>query len=118
MALEDELQQKILTLCPQSFAVTADHGVQPPYCVWQRAGGKPVTTFDNSLPDIRNAFIQITVWHTTSKAATDLLASIAQLLCTPTATWTASAMGEPVDAYDDADELLGVIQTFNVWGQR
>lgn len=116
MSLETELMARIQSLCPNVNPVVAGYDTPRPYVVWQHVGGTPVQAYDGTLADRRNALIQITTWASTTKQAYELARSIAQALCVPSATWAGSPMGEPVDAYDDAAELCGAVQTFSAWG--
>lgn len=118
MQLEAELEAIIRTLCPRTFPTTAPANTPVPFVVWQHIGGTPLRFFDNTAGDKRNAFIQINVWHTTTKGAFDLIRAIEDALCAAVDKLTVNPQGEPVDGFDDTNELRGALQTHSIWGSR
>ncbi|MFM9926899.1 DUF3168 domain-containing protein [Variovorax sp. H27-G14] len=117
MSLESELTSALLAKCPRTFPVVATFGTPLPYVVWQHAGGRTTRYADNTAAGKRNALIQVTVWAGTPMAAMALLRSIEDALCAH-ADLQVDPQGEPVNAYDDGDELSGYLQTFSIWGER
>lgn len=118
MQLEDQFIAIVTPLCPRFYPTPAPPPPETPYGVWQHIGGTPLRFFDNTPGDKRNAFIQITVWHTNTKAAYTLIRAIEDALCAATDLLTVNPLGEPVDAYDESGELSGAIQSFSIWGGR
>lgn len=118
MALEDELVAIMRTQCPRMFATTASGDTPTPYGVWQHIGGTPFRFFDNSAGDKRNAHIQVTVWALDSKTAITVMRAIEDALCAATDRLTVNPLSEPIDAFDETNELKGVFQSFSVWGPR
>lgn len=118
MQLEDQFVALMLPVCPRFFPTTAPAGTATPYAVWQHIGGTPLRFFDNTPGDKRNAFIQITVWHTQTKAAFTMIRAMEDALCSATDKLTVNPQGEPIDAYDDSGELCGAVQAFSIWGLR
>lgn len=117
MSLETDLSAALLAECPRTFPKEAPHGTALPYVVWEHIGGQSLRFLDNTAPDKRNAFIQITAWAQTAKGAMDLLRAIEERVCTSTAFYC-TAQGEPTPAYDDGDVLDGYLQSFSIWGAR
>lgn len=118
MQLELELEAIIKTLCPRTYPTTAPASTPTPYVVWQHVGGTPLRFFDNTPGDKRNAHIQVNVWHTSTHGAFALIRAIEDALCAATDKLTVSPLGEPIDGFDDSNELRGALQTLSVWGSR
>lgn len=118
MSLETDLVAILQAQCPRTFPGVAKFGTPMPYVIWQHIGGQSLRFLDNTTGDKRNAFIQITVWAATSLQATTLARAIEDALCAATAVLLATPQGEPVDAFDDGDELRGTVQSFSIWGDR
>lgn len=118
MSLETDLVAILQAQCPRTFLVAAPFGTTTPYVTWQHIGGQSLRFLDNTAGDKRNAYIQINVWATSSMQAMTLARAIEDALCAATAALLATPQGEPVDAFDDGDELRGTVQSFSIWGAR
>lgn len=125
MALEDELITRLKLHCPRVSTPTAPFSTPKPYVTWQHIGGEALRWFENTAPDIRNAFIQINVWAATKKGAFDLLRDIEEELCNMTAVkFTATPMEEPLDSFieneasQETPTTFGAMQSFSIWGER
>ncbi|MGC3984834.1 MAG: DUF3168 domain-containing protein [Pseudorhodoferax sp.] len=117
MSLETDLIAALQSECPRTFPKRVPHGTALPYVVWEHTGGPSLRFLDNTAPDKRQVYIQVTAWAQTAKAAMDLLRAIEERVCSSTA-FQASAQGEPVPAFDDGDELDGYLQAFSILGDR
>lgn len=118
MQLEDQFVAIVTPICPRFFPTTAPVATAKPYGIWQHIGGTPLRFFDNTAGDKRNAFIQITIWAQSTKAAFTTMRAIEDALCAATDKLTVNPQGEPIDAYDDSGELYGAVQSFSIWGGR
>lgn len=118
MLLELELEAILKAQCPRVFPTTAPAGTATPYVVWQHIGGTPLRFFDNTAGDKRNAFIQVNVWHTRTDSAFALIRAIEDALCAATDKLTVNPQGEPIDGFDDTNELRGALQSYSIWGSR
>lgn len=118
MTLEADFITVLLAQCPRTFPGVAPFGTSTPYVTWQHIGGQSLRFLDGTAGDKRNAYIQITVWAATSLQAITLARAIEDALCAATAVLLAEPQGEPVDAFDDGDELRGTVQSFSIWGAR
>jgi hypothetical protein len=118
MLLEIELETILKTKCPRVFPTTAPGSTATPYVVWQHIGGTSFRFFDNTPGDKRNAHIQINVWHRSTEGAFALMRAIEDALCAATDKLIVNPLGEPIDGYDDSNELRGALQSFSVWGSR
>ena len=118
MTLEADLIAILQAQCPHTFPIVAPFDTPTPYVIWQQVGGQSLRFLDNTAGDKRNAYIQISVWAATKMQATTLARAIEDALCAATAVLQATPQGEPVDAFDDGDELRGTVQSFSIWGAR
>lgn len=119
MSLETDLIAALKTVCPRVFVETAPHGTQMPYLTWQRYGGKASRYLDNTAPDWRNAYVQISAWAETSRQAFSLLASVEFVLCeAPAAGFHAAPKEEASSAFSEDDAIRGAQQDFDIWGER
>jgi len=118
MQLEDELVALMKVHCPRVYPSSAPASTPTPYVVWQHIGGTPFRFFDNTAGDKRNANIQVNVWHTNVKAAFTLIRAIEDGLCAAVDKLTVQPLSEPIDGFDDSNELQGALQSFSIWGPR
>lgn len=117
MSLEADMVAVLCTCCPRVSVGTAPVDTKIPYVTWQHVGGQSVRYLDNSPASIRSPDIQINAWAATPMQAFALIQQIESALCASPA-FVATAHGDPVLAYDDADVASGYLQTFTVSGAR
>ncbi len=117
MSLEVDLHNAIKPLCARVFPDVAPANTTTPYVTWQQIGGKAPTYLDGSLPNKRNAFVQVNVWAKTRLEATQLMLQIEEALCAST-TLVARPQGALQAAFDDDTESRGAIQDFEIWATR
>lgn len=104
--------EPLITVYPDKAPINA----QLPYLTYQRFGGQSVTFVDKTLPDKKNAVIQINCWASSAIEASNLIMRVEKsLLADPTV--TASAITEPVSTFDDDPEsaITGRMQDFSIW---
>lgn len=119
MTLEDTLIAILKARCPRVFKPVAPVGTEAPYVTWQHIGGRSLVYTENTQPEERNSFIQVTVWADHSGAAFALLRGIEQdLMASPEPSFLATPMEEPTDAIEDGQQIAGAMQSFTVWGER
>lgn len=117
MSLETDLTAALQALCPRVYPDVAPLGVQRPYVIYQQVGGDALTYTEGTLPDKRNARMQITVWADTRLAATALALSIEAALAAAPA-FAAYPEGALRGAYDEGAQLRGAEQDFSIWAAR
>lgn len=116
MSLETDLTTVLLTVCPQAHPHPAPPGTPLPYITWQHIGGEALRFLDKSRANLRHATIQLSAWHTTPMAAMLLVQAADEALSAAAPLLQASPLGEPVKAFDDADDQAGFEQDFSIWG--
>ena len=114
MSLESELQATLTAVCPRSFPDFAPDGTATPYVTWQQIGGAPLAYVDDSLPDKRNARIQINVWAETRAAANAMMLQIEAAMIAQ----SARPIGGLLANFDEDANLRGAMQDFSVWAAR
>jgi hypothetical protein len=72
---------------------------------------------DNTAPDKRNTYMQVSVYSTTRLEALALVRAAEAALC-GSATFVATPQGEPMTTYEDDTTLYGAIQRFSIWAVR
>lgn len=118
MSLETDLLAKLKTVCPRVFIKSAPFGTQMPYITWQHAGGDPLIYLDQTQADKRHALIQVNCYDATALGSFGLMQAVQAVLLGATPALTARPLSEPVDAVDDADNTLGYLQTYSIYGAR
>lgn len=114
MSLESSLQSTLLTVCPRAFPDYAPPGTATPFVTWQQIGGKELSYADDTVPDKRNARIQITVWAETRIAANALSLQIEAAMIAQ----SNRAIGALLATHDEDANLRGAMQDFTVWASR
>ena len=117
MSLETDLVAVLQAVCPRVFPDVAPLATPRPYITWQQVGGDPVNYVDNTVPDKRNALMQINCWATTRLEANALALQAEALLIVSTAL-QARAQSALVAAHEEDTDLRGAMQDFTIWGAR
>ena len=117
MSLESDLKTALEVLCPRVFPDVAPMGTTRPYITWQQIGGEAPAYVDNTVPDRRNAYVQINVWDTTRAASNALALQIEEALITH-ATLQARAQSALQATMDEDTDLRGCMQDFTIWALR
>lgn len=117
MSMESELTTLLKTVCLRTFPDVAPSGTAAPFIAWQLLGGESLRFVDNTAPDRRNSYVQVSVYSLTRaeslakiRAAEDAMCASAAFICRP--------MGEPLTTYEDDTKLYGAIQRFSIWAAR
>lgn len=117
MSLETELKTALETICPRVFPDVAPFSTARPYITWQQIGGEAPAYVDNTVPDRRNAYVQINVWDTTRASSTALALQIeAALIVHPVL--QARAQSALQATMDEDTDLRGCMQDFTIWAMR
>lgn len=117
MSLESDLQALLLAQCPRVFPDVAPFATVTPYVTWQQVGGDPLSFTEDTVPNKRNASIQINVWSDTRLQANALMLQIEAALIT-CATLQARPSGALIAAHDDDTDRRGCLQEFSIWAAR
>lgn len=114
MSLEEKLTAALRTVCPRVFRSVAPVGTEQPYITYQRIGGQSVNFLDSTMPDKRNAVMQVNVWG----GDPDALIQQVELTLRAATDLQASPQGESRDADEPDMELFGASQDFDIWADR
>lgn len=117
MSLETSLYTTLSPICPRVFPDIAPATTATPYVTWQQVGGSSMVYTEGTLPDKRNARIQINVWAKTRIEANALCMQIESTLCA-SPLFQAEPAGALLAAIDDDTDLRGAMQDFYVWADR
>lgn len=118
MSLESELFALIGPLAGgRVFPDTAPTDAARPYVVWQQIGGEALTYLDNTVPDRRNAYVQVVAWGDTRAAANALALQIEAELMQTTA-MQARPQSALVADYEPDIARYGARQDFTIWALR
>ena len=118
MSLETLLRAALLPVCPLVYdADSVPDVVAKPYVTHSQIGGASVNYVADTVPDKRNARMQINVWATTRTSANDLALQIeAALIQAPTI--QARPLGAFSATSDFVTKLKGTRQDFSIWAPR
>lgn len=117
MSLESDLVAALTAMCPRVFPDFAPVGTAMPYVTWQQIGGEPLTCLDGSLPDKRNAEVQVNVWALSRLEANTLLLQIEAALCASTA-FAATPSSALRSSFTEDEGRRGAEQDFSIWATR
>ena len=117
MSMESDLNTLLKTICPRTFPDVAPSGTVAPFIVWQGLGGESLRFVDNTAPDKRNTYLQVSVYSTTRLESLNLIRAAEEALCASPA-FVAKPQGEPIATYEDDTALYGAIQRFSIWANR
>lgn len=106
-ALQSLVAGRVYTGAPPENVVT-------PYVIYQRAGGTPVNFTDGTIPDRKNARVQINVWAESMSIADPIALQIENIL-RQVADLQVSVLTEVLDTYDEETSLRGTMQDFDIW---
>lgn len=117
MSMESDLNTLLKTICPRTFPDVAPSGTAAPFIAWQGLGGESLRFVDNTAPDKRNTYMQVSVYSTTRLEALALIRAAETALC-GSAAFVVRPQGEPMTTYEDDTTLYGAIQRFSIWAVR
>jgi len=117
MSLETDLYTVLSGLCPRVYPDAAPASTATPYITWQQIGGDAFTYVEGSLPDRRNARIQINVWDKSRIASTTLMLQVEQAICAATQ-FQGRVDSAHLATFDDDTDLRGCMQDFSIWALR
>jgi Protein of unknown function (DUF3168) len=85
-----------------------------PYITYQQVGGDSTNYLAQSVPDKRNARVQVNVWATTREAASSLALQVETAMrLAPTLNTT--VLGASIATYDQETTYRGTRQDFSIW---
>lgn len=117
MSMESDLVALLKTICPRVHSDVAPAGTAKPFIAWQGLGGESVRYFDNTAPDKRNTYVQVSVYATTRLEALALIRQAEEALCASTL-FAVDPQGEPLSTYEDDTKLYGAQQRYSIWAAR
>ena len=117
MTMESDLVTLLKAICPRVYPDVAPAGTVTPFMTWQGLGGESLRFVDNTAPDKRNTYLQVSVYSTTRLEALALIRAAEVALCASGA-FTVNPQGEPISTYEDDTRLYGAIQRFSIWATR
>lgn len=117
MSLEQTLYTVLTGVCPRVYPDVAPAGTATPYITYQQVGGQASSFTDGSLPDRRNASIQVNVWDKSRLNATTTMLQVEQAICS-SVLFQATPDGAHIATFDDDTDLRGCMQDFSIWALR
>lgn len=117
MSMESDLTALLKTICPRAYPDVAPAGVVKPFIAWQALGGESLRFLDNTAPDKRNTYMQVSVYSATRLEALALIRAAEAALCASPA-FIAKPQSEPMATYEQDTALYGAIQRFSIWAAR
>lgn len=117
MSLESDLYTVLNAQCARVFPDVAPFDTECPYITWQQIGGEALAYVEDTVPNERNAYVQINVWDTTRIGATALALQIEAALIQSTA-FQARPQSALQAAHDDDTDRRGCLQDFTIWAAR
>lgn len=117
MTMESDLVTLLKTVCPRVYPDVAPAGTVAPFMAWQGLGGESLRFVDNTAPDKRNTYMQVSVYSTTRAEALALIRAAETALCA-SAALIVKPQGEPLATYEDDTKLYGEMQRFSIWATR
>lgn len=117
MSMESDLVTLLKTICPRVYPDVAPAGVTRPFIAWQVLGGESLRYVDNTAPDKRNTYLQVSVYSATRLEALALIRQVEDALCASTL-FAVDPHGEPMSTYEDDTKLYGAQQRYSIWAAR
>lgn len=117
MSLETKLFTLLKTVCPRVYPDIAPNGTALPYVTWDQLGGISIKPLDKTVPDKRQAVIQINVWSKTRAEANSLMLQIDSVLRQATV-FSAQAESEMQSMVDPDTEYRCAMQYFRITDLR
>lgn len=94
------------------FPDIAPAGTATPYITYQATGGQAPNTLDGAA-NLMNVRMQVNVWASTRRAATQIMTSVIAALCADGI--DAVPIGAPVSDYEFDTQLYGSRLDFSIW---
>lgn len=117
MTIESAIFSELSAIVPRTFPDFAPTNTARPYVTYQFIGGESINYTDKTLPNARNAMVQVNVWANTRKSANETIRQIEDALRLSTL-FSASPMSEPMHGFDADMPVYSAIQDFTVWADR
>lgn len=115
MSLEPQIFAAIAGLvADRVYPDIAPEKTQLPYITYQQVGGDAVNYTDKTVPNSRNARVQVNVWAATRLAASALADQVEDALRVVTS-FDTEVLGARVSVYEQDTKLRGARQDFSVW---
>lgn len=117
LTLEETLSAALQALCPRVYPDVAPTGVAEPYVVWHLYGGQAPSYTEGALPNQRNAYVQINVWHP-SRATCNTLSLQIEAALAAHPVLQAQPLNAIMATFDEDTERRGAMQDFSIWAPR
>lgn len=111
MSLESNVYTVLKTVCDNVYPDFAPENTARPFITWNQIGGTSIKPLGKSVPNMREAVIQVSVWAETRLGASQLILAADSALRTSTL-FAAQASAEMVSVADQGTGLRGAIQDF------
>ena len=115
--MEADLNTLLKAICPRVFPDIAPSGTAAPFIAWQGLGGESLRFVDNTAPDKRNTYMQVSAYSTTRAEALALIRAAEAALCASPA-FVCKPQGEPISTYEEDTKLYGCVQRFEIVSTR
>lgn len=98
----------------RAYPDVGPQGVGRPYITYQQVGGEPVNFIDSTVPNKKNARVQVNVWADSRLEAATIARQIEDVLRGTTALQT-TVLGSFISVFEPDTKLYGTIQDFSFW---
>ena len=117
MSIESSLVTLLKAICPRVYTDFAPVLTQRPYVTFQGIGGEVINTLENSVPNKRNAVIQVNVWADTRVSANTVIQQIEDAIRT-SSSFIGRPQSAPINDFDADIPVYRAMQDFSIWGDR
>jgi hypothetical protein len=117
MSLETDLFTLLKIVCPRVYPDIAPNSTTLPYITWNQLGGISIKPLNKTVPDKRQAVIQVNVWSKTRAEANSLMLQVDSALRQATV-FSAQAESEMQTVVDPDTEYRGAMQDFRITAVR
>jgi hypothetical protein len=111
MSLESNLYAVLSTVCDNVYPDFAPEDTPRPFITWEQVGGSAIKPLGKSVPNVREAMIQISVWSETRLGTSQLMLLVDSAMRTATQ-FAARPDAEMMSTADQETGLRGAIQDF------
>ena len=117
MSLETDVYTLLTGVCPRVFPDFAPTGTAKPFVTWSIIGGQALLPMGKTVPNRRQALVQVNVWSETRIEANSLMLQIDSAF-RQSSVFDASPYAEMMTVVDEESNLRGAIQDFRINGYR
>ena len=117
MSLESQIYTVLKTVCDNVYPDYAPEDTARPFITYSQIGGTSIKPLDKTVPNMREAVVQINVWAETRLGSSQMILAVDAAMRGST-TFAALPSAEMMSVADQETGLRGSIQDFVVRGLR